>query len=38
MKHLNNQLSANKISLNVGKAELVSFKSPRKELLDEIKN
>ena len=37
MKHLNNWLSANKISLNVKKTELVIFKSPRKVLLDEIK-
>ena len=37
MKHLNNWLSANKISLNIEKTELVIFKSPRKVLLDEIK-
>ena len=37
MKHLNNWLSANKISLNVEKTEPVTFKSPRKVLLDEIK-
>ena len=37
MKHLNNWLSTNKNSLNVGKTELVIFKSPRKVLLDEIK-
>ena len=37
MKHLNNWLSANRISLNVEKIELVIFKSPRKVLLDEIK-
>ena len=37
MKHLNNWLSVNKISLNVGKTELVIFKSLRKVLLDEIK-
>ena len=37
MKHLNNWLSANKISLNVEKTELVIFKSPRKVLQDEIK-
>ena len=37
MKHLNNWLSANKISLSVEKTELVIFKSPRKVLLDEIK-
>ena len=37
MKHLNNQLSANKISLNVEKTELVIFKSPRKILLDKTK-
>ena len=37
MKQFNNWLSANKISLNVEKTELVIFKSPRKVLLDEIK-
>ena len=37
MKHFNNWLSANKISLNVEKTELVIFKSSRKVLLDEIK-
>ena len=37
MKHLNNWLSANRISLNVEKIELVIFKSPWKVLLDEIK-
>ena len=37
MKHVNNWLSANKISLNIEKTELVIFKSPRKVLLDEIK-
>ena len=37
MKHLNNWLSANKISLNVEKTELVIFKSSKKVLLDEIK-
>ena len=37
MKHLNNWLSANKISLNVEKTELVIFKTPRTVLLDEIK-
>ena len=37
MKHLNNWLSANEISLNGEKTELVIFKSPRKVLLDEIK-
>ena len=37
MKHLNNWLSANKISLNVEKTELLIFKSPRKILLDGIK-
>ena len=36
MKQLNNWLSANKISLNVEKTELVIFKSPRKVLSDEI--
>ena len=37
MKHLNNWLSANKISLNIRKTELVIFKSPKKLLLHEIK-
>ena len=37
MKQLNNWLSANKISFNVEKTELVIFKSPRKVLSDEIK-
>ena len=37
MEQLNNWLSANKISLNVEKTELVIFKSPRKVLSDEIK-
>ena len=37
MKQLNNWLSANKVSLNVEKFELVIFKSPRKVLPDEIK-
>ena len=37
MKHLNNWLSANKISFNEEKTELVIFKSPRKVLVDEIK-
>ena len=37
MKQLNNWLSANKISLNVEKTELVIVKSPRKVLSDEIK-
>ena len=37
IKHLNNCLSANKISLNVEKTALVIFKSPMKVLLDEIK-
>ena len=37
MKHLNNWLSANKISPNVEESELVIFKSPRKVLPDEIK-
>ena len=37
MKQLNNWLSANKISLNAEKTELVVFKSPRKALSDEIK-
>ena len=34
---ISNWLSANKISLNEEKNELVIFKSPRKVLLDEIK-
>ena len=37
MKQLNNWLSANKISINVEKTELVTFKSPRKVISDEIK-
>ena len=37
MKHLNNWLSANKISLNIEKTELVLFKSPRRVILDETK-
>ena len=37
IKQLNNRSSANKISLNVEKTELVIFKSPRKVLSDEIK-
>ena len=37
MKHLNNWLSAYKISLNVEKTELVIFKSLRKVLQDKIK-
>ena len=37
MKHLNNWLSSNKISLNVEKTEQVISKSPRKVLSDEIK-
>ena len=37
MKHLNNWLNGNKISLNVENTELVIFKSPRKVLLNEIK-
>ena len=37
MKHLNNWLSANEISLKIEKTELVIFKSPRKVLLAEIK-
>ena len=37
MKHLNNWLSANEIYLNVEKTELVTFKPPRKVLLDETK-
>ena len=37
MKQLNNWLSENKISLNVGKTELVIFKSPSKVLSFQIK-
>ena len=37
MKHLNNWLSANKISLNIEKTELVIFKYPRKVLLNKTK-
>ena len=37
MKQLNNWLSANKISLNVEKTELVIFKYPRKVVSDKIK-
>ena len=37
MKHLNDWLSANKISLNVEKTEIVIFKSPRKVFVDEMK-
>ena len=37
MKNLNNWLSANKISLNIEKTELVLFKSPRRVILDETK-
>ena len=37
MKHLHNCLSANKISHNVEKTEMVIFKSPRKVFSDEIK-
>ena len=37
MKQLNNWLSANKISFNTSKPEIVIFKSPRKEISDEIK-
>ena len=37
MKHLNNWLSTNKISINAEKTELVIFKSPKKVPLDEIK-
>ena len=37
MKHVNNYLSTNEISLSVEKSELVIFKSPRKVLLIEIK-
>ena len=38
MKHLNDWLSANKISLNVEKTELVISKSPNKIPPDEKKN
>ena len=37
MKHLNNWLSADKISINVEKTDLVRFKSPRKLFSDEMK-
>ena len=37
LKHVNNWLSANKISINVEKTELVIFRSPRKVLPDEMK-
>ena len=37
MKHLNNWLSANQISLDVETTELVIFKSPRKVLWNKIK-
>ena len=37
MKQLNNWLSANKISINVEKTELLIFISPRKVISDEIK-
>ena len=37
MKHLNIWLSANKVSLNIEKIKLVTFKSPRKVLSDDIK-
>ena len=37
MKHLNNCLSTNKISLNIEKPELINFKSPMKVLLDKMK-
>ena len=37
MKHLNNLLSANNVSYNVEKTELMVFKSPRKVLPNEIK-
>ena len=36
-KHLNNWLSADKISIDVEKTDLVRFKSPRKLLSDEMK-
>ena len=36
MKHLNKWLSANEISLNVEKTELLIFESPKKVLTDEI--
>lgn len=37
LKHLNNWFSANKISLNINKNELLIFKSTRKILSNEIK-
>ena len=37
IKHLNNWFSANKISLNVEKTELVIYKSSRKVLPNKIK-
>ena len=37
MKHLNDWLSANKISLNVEKTEILIFKSPGKVFVDEMK-
>ena len=37
MKNLNNWSSANKISLNIEKTELVLLKSPRRVILDETK-
>ena len=37
MKQLNNWLSADKVSLNVEKSELVNFESSRKVVSDEIK-
>ena len=37
MKHLNNWLSANKISHHVEKTQLLVFKSPRILLRDEVK-
>ena len=38
MKDLSNWLSVNKVSLNVGKTELVIFKSPKKLLSDKQKS
>ena len=37
MKHLNDWLSANKISLNEGKTELIILNSPKKVLPEKIK-
>ena len=37
IKHFNNYLSANKISLNIKETELVIFKTPRKVLSDQVR-